>query len=1035
VGFGDRVEDLIKRLEGTDEKKRLKSFKRAFDRAMEAVNDEKLKPLFEQEKFQKEVIGALLDPVNGFDVQAFSQQLGDKLPEMAHSLRRFFNTLENALIMDEDLGPVFDRYQKLQYQRDIQEAIKRNKSALQPRELVKNVFAPERVSVQTQITKTIVGDIYNIYLIPQGDTTFTQDKFERTLSEYLRWVKNTYSKARLYGVESMQAGKGKPVRELADVFIPVAMRSFKTPGREELESAAKGGTNLADKTRAYLKLVDERQGKGEEVTLENMFSFGNKLAIVGGAGSGKSTLLAYLAVVLSNSVQEGAAALPFGIGKPVPIIVPLRYYREYANYCKQSPQEIVREARTGTLAGFIPWHLKRQSAALGLSEDFFDRLLLGGGCLVMIDGLDEITCREERGMVRHQVENLANDVYPFNWFIVTAREAGYRENAVFGDDFARFDVQGLNEEQIDTLVRNWCNRIYPGEEEAKAEELAGSIKHINGLRAEGELQPLVSTPLMVTMVVSVKWGETELPRERAKLYEAAVKVILQSQYIPEDSARKDLIEWGGPWEEQREWLAFLAYEMHRGGEDGAAVPEERIREILQERISPDNLRKFIEAVRYRGGLLEERAELFQFVHLTFQEFLTARYFAKERHNAFSNLKGHITEAWWREALLLAYGFAKTDYAPFAKEYIDWLSGLQGDDVRLAGLEMAGSALLEIEKPEQEVRSEQAGKLSKCLFEPKSRTSAILRSRAGVTLARLGDPRPEVMEIDRMQFCYLPAGSFLMGSHKQQYKEAYDNEIPQSEISLPGFYMGRIPVTNAQYSAFVKTDGYEDSKYWTKDGWDCRNMEKIDRNYDFGAPFNLMNHLVVGVSWYEALAFTKWLNERWLGQNKMPKGMKVKLPSEAEWEKAARGGIEIPGEHLILSLPDIRVDYSAPLETNPNTKRIYPWGNDPDSNKANCYDTGISATSAVGCFPDGAGPYGCEEMSGNVWEWTRSIYKEYPYGPNDGRENIDASKDKRRVLRGGAFSNNQQGVRCASRSRYDPSNRNYDIGFRVVLSPF
>src|SRR4029450_11893511 len=191
--------------------------------------------------------------------------------------------------------------------------------------------------------------------------------------------------------------------------------------------------------------------------------------------------------------------------------------------------------------------------------------------------------------------------------------------------------------------------------------------------ADRDLPPLVSTPLLTTMVVSVKWGETELPRERAKLYEACVKVILQAQYVPDDPARQALVEWGGAWEDQRNWLATLALAMHEGGRASAAIPEVRVCEVLQRELAPTSVEQFLEAVRYRCGLLEERAELFQFVHLTFQEFLTARWLAKQRQGAWSHLQPHLTDAWWREVFLLTYGFAQTDHPPFAREYLEWLS--------------------------------------------------------------------------------------------------------------------------------------------------------------------------------------------------------------------------------------------------------------------------------------------------------------------------------------------------------------------------
>jgi predicted NACHT family NTPase len=215
----------------------------------------------------------------------------------------------------------------------------------------------------------------------------------------------------------------------------------------------------------------------------------------------------------------------------------------------------------------------------------------------MLDGLDEVVSRTDRSQVRQQVEDLVHDIYPRNQVLVTAREAGYREDAVFGDDFVRLDVQRLDDEQIRTLVGNWCVQLYPGEAEPRTDELVQAIQEINELRTDRDLPPLVSTPLLTTMVVSVKWGETELPRERAKLYEACVKVILQAQYVPDDPARQALVEWGGAWEDQRNWLATLALAMHEGGRASAAIPEVRVREVLQRELAPTSVEQFLDAHR------------------------------------------------------------------------------------------------------------------------------------------------------------------------------------------------------------------------------------------------------------------------------------------------------------------------------------------------------------------------------------------------------------------------------------------------------
>ena len=184
-----------------------------------------------------------------------------------------------------------------------------------------------------------------------------------------------------------------------------------------------------------------------------------------------------------------------------------------------------------------------------------------------------------------------------------------------------------------------------------------------------------------------------------------------------------------------------------------------------------------------------------------------------------------------------------------------------------------------------------------------------------------------------------------------------------------------------------------------------------------------NHPVVWVSWREALAYCEWLTgvlREWDGAPQplagllREQGWRISLPSEAQWEKAARG----------------------------TDGRVFPWGDEPDPERANYDETGIGATSAVGCFPDGASPYGLLDMSGHVYEWTRSLWGKdwekpqygYPYNPHDGREKLDAPDEIRRVVRGGSFIIDRRLVRCAYRSSRNPNDRSLSFGFRVCASP-
>lgn len=248
----------------------------------------------------------------------------------------------------------------------------------------------------------------------------------------------------------------------------------------------------------------------------------------------------------------------------------------------------------------------------------------------------------------------------------------------------------------------------------------------------------------------------------------------------------------------------------------------------------------------------------------------------------------------------------------------------------------------------------------------------------------------------ISWCLVEAGSFLMGSDKAHDPEARSDEIPQHTLELPAFYISREPITQEQFHAFVESGGYQERTFWTNAGWTWREMTGVSVPESFGGDFNLPDHPVVGVSWHEAVAFCRWLAER--------AGGEIRLPTEAEWEKAARG----------------------------TDGRTYPWGNEWGDSKANTAELDLKNTTAVGRFPEGASPYGVLDMAGNVWEWCGTLYQPYPYVVNDGRE--DQTAEGWRVLRGGSWSDEHQNARCAFRYGFDPTGRYSDTGFRVVFVP-
>jgi toxoflavin biosynthesis protein ToxD len=220
-----------------------------------------------------------------------------------------------------------------------------------------------------------------------------------------------------------------------------------------------------------------------------------------------------------------------------------------------------------------------------------------------------------------------------------------------------------------------------------------------------------------------------------------------------------------------------------------------------------------------------------------------------------------------------------------------------------------------------------------------------------------------------------AGDAVVGRDPAPYLgEALADETPQHLVELPSFELSVTPVTNAQYESFVATGAVPAPAHWL----------------DGTPPPGLRHHPVTWVDWLDAAAFCSWAGGR--------------LPSEAEWEKAARG----------------------------TDARRYPWGSEDDHDGRAVVGAGIKhgSPAPVGALPAGASPYGLLEMSGNVWEWVSSAYRPYPYDADDGRE--DVGEGPERVLRGGSFASpGLAWARCASRSRSHAVRRQCHIGFRVA----
>ena len=327
--------------------------------------------------------------------------------------------------------------------------------------------------------------------------------------------------------------------------------------------------------------------------------------------------------------------------------------------------------------------------------------------------------------------------------------------------------------------------------------------------------------------------------------------------------------------------------------------------------------------------------------------------------------------------------------PFLKNIADIIGALETELERRNNKKVTPPPKIEVveptptAKPKPKLTPKQQ-KLLDLIADPNTKPPE--RAEAGRRLAEVGDPRPGVGlrpdGIPDIDWVEIPAGEFIFGGDDKAYRG-----LPRQKLHLDTFSIARYPVTYAQFQGFVEAeDGIHHDRWW-------EGLAMQQKTPD-AQRWPIANHPRETVSWYQAVAFCRWLSTK--------VGYEVTLPTEQQWEKAARG----------------------------TDGRFYPWGNDYISGYANIDETSgkigpyyLKQTTAVGVYPQGASPYGILDMAGNVLEWTLTDWG------NITNNNIGG--DSRRVLRGGSWDPAQQLSRSASRLDWFPSYRLFGFGFRVM----
>lgn len=832
------------------------------------------------------------------------------------------------------------------------------------------------------------------------------------------------------------------------------------------------GDSLADKLRltsVYTALLTQRstepdlsmhQAKGKrsgehrpkQHTALDVLNAEPHLALLGDPGSGKSTFVNIVTLALAGealgahdyNLEQLAAPLPepdsddetraqtWDHDALLPVRVVLR---DFATTLPATLDSI----DANTLWRYVADQL--EMAQLSEFAVHLETHLRDHGGLILLDGLDEVPdALGRRDRIKRAIDQFRLSFHRCR-FLATSRTYAYQKQSWKLDGFREAVLAPFQLWQIDALVTRWYEQMASLHRLSAADSSARAARLQHAVRNNPRVAVLAERPLLLTLITRLQTEKGgELPEKPAELYSDAVSMLLDIWERSKSPEREDgkieaepsLAEYLRVGRDRiRRVLDRLAFEAHRDQPEASGSADIRTRTLisalLQATDDPDvKPARLEEYLRDRAGILTEHGVgVYQFPHRSFQEYLAACHLTNDD---FPDKLSDLVRAdpnRWREVVLLAAAKAATGSLSNAWLLAETLcptafkADPQVDDqpvedtdawgALLSGQVIAGSTTAADIAARDQGKFERIRDWQIAILRGSSLPS-VERALAGRTLAALGDPRPEVMTLDGMEFCYVPEGPFWMGSEREVESQ------PLHQLDLPAFWIARYPVTAAQWREYLRISGLQAEKTNSKRG---RSNDPIH-----------------SVSWHEALAFSRSLTDRWADQ--LPSGMTVQLPSEAEWEKAARGGLQVPANPVLATAATLDWSPAPVMRDNPSAQREFPWGEQFDADCANADRLG---TSTTGAYPRGASGNAVEELSGNVWEWTRSIWGSdwskstfgYPYRTDElEREDLSAGSEHLRLVRGGSWLDSPFFARCVFRNWYGPDARSVIVGFRVVL---
>ncbi len=681
------------------------------------------------------------------------------------------------------------------------------------------------------------------------------------------------------------------------------------------------------------------------IDIESMIEESDALLIEGYPGSGKTTLLKHIAYRLAKG--EGVK----GLQNFLPLLINIRDLRFFFSENK----DLKSGAQTARMV-LSSYFTQEEN---GLNLDTIEAFCREKRIIILLDGLDEI-------------EPKFRDIVVTSFAVFTSNEIGNkivltgRPHSIEGIVLKRFGgkdhvkILPLNMDQIEEFIKKWflyVSRYSSGETSKSPEEMIAEIK------AHSAIEELTKNPLMLTALCILYWSsdhddnKKRIPEQRAELYKRFIDNLLTKRFDQPE------IIW--------EFLMRLAFKIHAGKKEEANRVDatETLKEVfLKETEEPESAyKRRIEAlfddIEPKSGLLKFEKGQYRFWHRTFREFLTScflEYVKRPKYkDALSSL--YLRDEWWEEVVKFYIGYLSIENSGLANEIVHDIL-MNGDDVPYRKWLLSSQSILEMHKEYREdfVLSKARKRLEEFFI---ADISPKILVEAGETLGWLGDTREGLKD-------FIPVAGGIYS-------------LSTGTAIIKPFEIGKFPVTNSWFEEFIKAGGYKNREYWGKEGVKWLMSTNVEHPAFWNdRKWKCPNAPVVGVSWYEAYAFSQWLTI--IDKD----GHKYCLPSEHEWEAAAAG----------------------------SAGRVFPWGNEWNKNKCNNGEIEIEKTSSVGIFKEGQTPEGIFDLGGNVSEWTDSW--------------SDLAKDFN-VLRGGSWDDNGSYCRCSYRNGSLPRSRFFYFGFRCA----